>query len=117
LTDALRADHPTLADRVAGLRKGQVAVLLDHLQGEGSTVYLESCGEQDCGLTEQEWQAVWQASQVVRLHQNPTLDFPHRLLREVAETAPTLAAKLVGFSEGQLATIYHRVQSGRRWCP
>ncbi len=117
LANALRGDHPRLADRVAALRRGQILVLLDHLQGEGCPQPGAPEGEEVCNLTEQEWQVVWQASQVVRLHDDPAPDFPDRLLREVAETAPRLAAKLVGFSQGQLATLFRRVKSGRRWCP
>ena len=119
LANALRAEYPSLADRIVRLGKGQVAVVLAHLReagtSRGEAEVVE--GEPSCGLTVQEWQVVWRASQVVRLHEDPTHDFPERLLREVAETAPRLAAKLIGFSADQLATVYRRVKSGRRWCP
>jgi hypothetical protein len=121
LADALRPGHPDLAGRVARLRQGQVDVLLEHLQNERAPQQPadqpDSPPNEECELTAREWKAVWQACQVISLHDHPHQSFPVRLIHELSETAPELASRIGAFSPGQFGALLHRVKGGRRWCP
>jgi hypothetical protein len=111
LADVLRRDHAALATFIARLRKEQVRLLLGHLRG-GQPAPQEP---DDCDLSYQEWQAVSRACEMIWLHGDAPDSFPDQLVRQVAELAPSLAAKLVRFNETQFAMLYRRVKTGNRW--
>jgi hypothetical protein len=122
LVHALRPTHPTLAQRVADWREGQVCILLIHLKGQRDS------SESTCGspaeksqpgraLTFQEWRSVVQACSVIWLHDDSLTSFKGSLVSEMAAVEPTLADKLAQLSDEDAFALYRRVKSGRRWCP
>jgi len=114
LAAALRAPRPALARRIASLGKAGARILHRHLRdGEA----LRAAVEGGCALSVQEWQEVARASAAVWLRDNALPSFQGLLVAHLRPGFPALAGKLDRLSAGQVATLYRRLRSGRRWCP
>ena len=122
LADALRPSHPGLATRIRAMGKSRVRILRTHLevrrdsanQPQDRSRVPES--EARCDLSLREWQAVSDACALIWLSDDCPQSFQDRLVGEVEEAEPALAAKLGRLDAGQAATLYHRVKTGKRWC-
>jgi hypothetical protein len=119
LADALRPSHPAVAKRVRGMSKPQVRTLRIHLETQRDTqrqyaIPAETPSKIDLSI--REWQAVSQACALLWLNDDSPHSFQGRLVGEVEQAEPALAAKLSRLDEGQAATLYRRVKAGKRWC-
>lgn len=111
LTAALRPVHPGLGERIRRLRQRQVRTLRCHLEGMGRS----PAGEESCArLSFQEWQSVSHAAALICLWDDCPHAFHGRLVGEVRETEPALADKLGRLDDRQVATLYHKVKTGKR---
>lgn len=119
LADALLGSHPAVAKRVRGLSNPQVRTLRMHLETQRDArcqhaIPAEPGSKIDLSI--REWQAVSQACALLWLDDDCPHSFQGRLVGEVELAEPALAAKLGRLDEGQAATLYRRVKSGKRWC-
>ena len=114
LADALRLIDPEFARRISRLGKPRVRVLRMHLEGRPGNPKREAVSAR-IDLSIREWQAVSRACALIWLSDDCPRSFQGRLVGEVEEAEPALAAKLGRLDAGQAATLYRRVKSGKRW--
>ena len=119
LSVALRPSHTALSKQIRRLNKHQVRTLRMHLEGRRppeplSPVIAEVSAK--CDLSIREWRAVSQACALLWLEDDCPHSFQGRLVDEVEQAEPDLAAKLGRLDEGQVATLYRRIKAGKRWC-
>jgi hypothetical protein len=124
LSDALRDDHASLAERIAGLPTEQVRLIREHLQFEAVATMTEApaaevlmAGEAGYGLSFQEWRILSQVCALLFLFSDTPLLCKEALVRRIGEEAPSLAEKLADLDDEQIMNLYRRAKSGRRWCP
>jgi hypothetical protein len=124
LVGALREDHPSLAERIAGLPQEQVRLIREHLQSQAVSTMTQAPaaeltmdGEAGYGLSFQEWRVISQVCALLFLFLDTPLLCKEALLRRIGEEAPPLAEKLAGLSDEEVMSLYRRAKSGRRWCP
>ena len=116
LANALRSSDALLAKRIGRMGKARVRTLRMHMEGQQSKLPVERVATPRCDLSIREWQAVSQACALMWLSDDCPLSFQGRLVGEVEEAEPALAAKLGRLDAGQAATLYRRVKTGKRWC-
>jgi hypothetical protein len=119
LADALLPSHPAVAKRVCGLSKHQIRTLRMHLETQRDTKHAYALPAETparIDLSIREWQAVSQACALLWLDDDCPHSFQGRLVDEVEQAEPALAAKLGQLDKGQAATLYRRVKAGKRWC-
>ena len=118
LSGVLRPSHPVLSKQIRRLNKHQVRTLRMHLEARRSPPRAPIIAEvsSKCDLSIREWRAVSQACALLWLEDDCPHSFQGRLVGEVEQDEPDLAAKLGRLDEGQVATLYRRVKAGKRWC-
>jgi len=119
LAVALQPSSPDVAKRVRALSKRQVRTLRMHLETQADAqpqqpVPVETSSKIDLSI--REWQAVSHACALLWLDDDCPHSFQDRLVDEVEQAEPALAAKLGRLDKGQAATLYRRLKSGKRWC-
>lgn len=112
LADALRSIDAEAAAVVRGLKTRQVRTLRTHLERQATRPQRQPASD----LTFHEWRAISRAYDLVQLRGSQTA-LHGRLLQEVGESEPALAAKLGRLGEGEVAALYRRVKGCKRWCP
>ena len=115
LSDALRLCDPDLASRIRRLGKPRARILRMHMEGRLGCDPKREVVASTIDLSIREWQTVSRACALIWLSDDCPRAFQGRLVVEVEEAEPALAAKLGQLDAGQAATLYRRVKSGKRW--
>ena len=115
LAAALRSLDPDLATRIRRLGKPRVRILRMHMEGRHGCDSKRKAVASTIDLSIREWQTVSRACALLWLSDDCPRSFQGRLVGEVEEAEPALAAKLGQLDAGQAATLYRRVKSGKRW--